>query len=138
MNGTPVSLQPGQEHRHVDVKDIPGTPQIWRIFLPKDSKDAVGQAIVVQEEGEALLLHIEVREDLRRRKLATSLIEAMKTKFDSIVTGHSTKEGRELCLACGFEWEGGVFKNRPKMLVWRKPNEEEKGAENDEKPDKPA
>lgn len=95
-------------------------------------KQQAGYALVSASEVAgvaecATIWHIYIDPKQRRKGYATALIAGLQHKFQLIVTGATTKEGRELCLACGFKLEVAMFRNQEDRLIWRKEPDSAKG-----------
>jgi len=67
------------------------------------------------------LLDLNIYEEAERRKGAASeVIELMQYRYPKIITGISTKAGRELCLKHNFQWIKSTHKKQPDFLFWEK------------------
>ncbi len=136
----PVEGPVWARRRHVDAIHLPGAPVLFRLFLPDKSFSHIGWALLVWDEfpvtkrsiiteqventGEiekaALLMHIEIRCDMRRMGLGKSLLWSLQNVYDRIETGPSSNEGRQLCFHCGFRLMKGRSKREVDKLVWKK------------------
>lgn len=111
------SVQNTPEHRHVEFRDIPLVPCLVEIQLPENNV-TVGRALVLHSGGggQAVLWHIFVAKEYRRKGFASHLIEGMKARWNEIATDMENENGHDLCIKCGFQSR----KTEQLRLVWRK------------------
>lgn len=115
------------ERRHINFQDVKLSPRIFTIELV-DEKVNVGTALFLQHEpsGEAVLWHIFIKPEFRRRGFASDLIKASQRVYNTIITDWESEGGHALCTKCGFVKRKGVEDLR---LIWRKEAKDEKDEE---------
>lgn len=111
------SVQNKPEHRHVEFRDIPLTPCLVEIQLP-ENKLVVGRALVLHNgnNGQAVLWHIFVAKEYRRKEFGKALVEHLKMRWKEIATDMESKAGHELMIKCGFQSR----KTDQLRLVWKR------------------
>jgi len=93
------------EHRHVEFRDIRLFPCLVAISLPDDNNRQVGNALFLHngDNDQAVLWHIFVDKDYRKRGFATGIIEHAKLRWCEIATDAESEAGHALCIKCGFK-----------------------------------
>ena len=113
MNSTPDGTR---EHRHIDWEDLKLIPRLVSIDLPKMNK-RVGNALFLHNgAGQAILWHIYIKPEYRRKKLAATIMEAAKQLFVEIATDWETEAGEKFCEYAGFKKR----KTDELRFVWKK------------------
>lgn len=115
------------EHkRELRGADLPGQCKIITIWDEEmDTKAPVGRAILlytdlnIEDDGlprAAFILDIWVQSKNRRQRVATHLVEGIKTMYHEVSTDWRSEAGLQLCLKCGFR----TRKIEGARLIWRK------------------
>lgn len=106
------------EHRHVEFRDIKLIPCLVAISLPEENGKTVGNALFLHngDGNQAVLWHIFIAKEYRRKGFATGLLEHAKLRWQEIATDWESDAGHELCLKNGFTSR----KTDSLRLVWKK------------------
>ena len=115
------------ERRHVDFQDVKLTPRIFTITL--NELFNVGNALfLIDGRGGAILWHIFIKPDYRRKGYASNLIKAAQCVFTEIITDWESEGGHALCTKMGFVKRKNVEDLR---LIWRKNEKDEQDVKSD-------
>lgn len=130
MDGNVTLFKNDKSGRYVSSKMIDAS-FVRNFAIYNKNGNLIGHAnvitnIIPDEDGnpeKALntLLDVCIYEESERRAGAASeLIDIITNLYEKVVTGESTKAGRNLCYKFGFHDAGGLFKNSPKYLLYEK------------------
>ena len=103
------------EKRYIDYQEINLKPFLLSVDLPEENI-RVGNALFLVSGKKAILWHIFVKKEYRKKGFASNLIVGAKQIFDEIVTDWETQEGHDLCIKNGFKSR----KTDELRLVWKK------------------
>jgi GNAT superfamily N-acetyltransferase len=106
------------ELRHVEYRDINLIPCLVAIKLPDNNNLQVGSALFLHNgDGEqAVLWHIFIKPQYRRKGHAAGVIEVAKRRWSEIATDWESPAGLALCTKCGFRSRKGDYLR----LVWKR------------------